>query len=141
MRFICNAKDKNLIGKNIAESLKKLRINIKNLRDMREHFDEYCEPGGGQKPQEFVTECQFASGDKIRTDSRWSATISPQEVLGGRIDIEKLAKALSEFLQELKDESLWILVPWKADELAKTVSSEIDRLQNFADSSLSSLRN
>ncbi|WP_134046904.1 hypothetical protein [Paraburkholderia caballeronis] len=81
--------------------------DVKNVRDMREHDDEYLQ-GGGRRKKEFI----FTAGAAISIDATSTFVTDSGYFIGGRVNVAVLVDAASRFLPMLFDELDAVGLPW-----------------------------
>lgn len=123
-RFNKVAKARGLLDANAGAGLKALDTRIVEVRDMREHYDDYI-LGKGRRPDEFLRKHKFEDGVEMQSDPMWSIQRGAEEVIGCRLSVNDLAHALNAYRCDV--EAAGWLLPHTATQIARAASSLITK--------------
>lgn len=112
----------NVIPKEFACSLQSLSEKIKEVRDIREHFEEYLS-GKGRNKVAFWHIFRSEEGWEIPMHAGGSLQVGSERYFGGRIKATDLGRAVREAYQEFSNLDLWML-PWTPRDVANATDGE-----------------
>jgi hypothetical protein len=103
-RFVDLACSRGVVEARLFEPLESFRKDVRELRDMREHVIEYW-TGGGKYPQRF----RYDDPDSVMQYGRQLSTLASQSTfiggvhkIGGRLELDAFAKAVSKLLENFR---------------------------------------
>lgn len=107
LRFLDLAIKEGIIPAEFADQFNNIRKHLKDVRDMREHDDEYRLGKGRFKARHAHRDEE--SGAVVTAE--WTLIVRDRYLIGGRLPLVDLSRAVRQLFQRLQEGGFWPL-PW-----------------------------
>lgn len=108
LRFLDVAAAEGILPKELLEPFVPLRGPLKDVRDMREHEDEY-RLGEGRARKRYV---HHDAETKVAASADWTVVVGSRHMIGNRLPFSDFWRAIRQLFLALKENEFWIL-PWE----------------------------